>query len=259
MPELPDLIMYRRNLSRHVAGKVVEDVRVFNPRFVIAHEQANALVGKTLERITREGKELFFTFSEGQEFSVHFMLFGKSSIVARHETWQPIAPILSLDFDDRRLFISDEGALCKVRFSPKRSTVPDVFDDTFTRDYLSAVFTKNASANVKACLIDQKRMRGIGNAYADEILYAAGVSPKSTCGALPRDVRDVLYDAIRNVLANAVKEIAARNPDILAGEVRDFLVVHTKARRETPSGHTIRVERVAGKKTYYTDEQVLYI
>jgi len=107
-------------------------------------------------------------------------------------------------------------------------------------------------------LIDQSVVKGIGNAYADEILWAARISPHSMTGRIPGNKLIELFNAIGMVLHDAVASIKRISPDIISGEERSFLKVHNKAVKETDTGYPIIVDRVVSKITYYTKEQVLY-
>jgi len=125
--------------------------------------------------------------------------------------------------------------------------------------YLRRKISKRPKKQVKAFLVDQAVLRGIGNAYADEILWQAKIAPKSAIGKIPDRVIDELIASIKSVLTGAVAEIKKRSPNIISGEVRDFLCVHNPNRSESPTGHRILTEKVASKLTYFTDEQTLYV
>lgn len=68
----------------------------------------------------------------------------------------------------------------------------------------------------------------------------------------------VLVKSIKDVLNNALEQILKAQPDIISGEVRDFLVVHQPRKKETPGGKTIHQNEIGGRKTYYTDEQEVF-
>ena len=111
---------------------------------------------------------------------------------------------------------------------------------------------------VTTFLFDQKVIRGIGNAYADEILWQAKISPFSVSNRIPAaKVRDLLK-SIGKVLNNAEKKILKSHPDIIHGEVRDFLDIHHPKKQKSPTGAMIRTTQAASRRTYYTDEQELY-
>ena len=133
-----------------------------------------------------------------------------------------------------------------------------LFRSAFTPDYFGKAARKAPMTNIKAFLIDQRVVRGIGNAYADEILWAARVSPRSLTGRIPPEVMLALHQAIGAVLRDAVASIRELSPDRISGEERSFLKVHNKARKQTETGFPILVEQIASKTTYFTEEQTLY-
>ena len=97
---------------------------------------------------------------------------------------------------------------------------------------------QNSSKIIKEFIIDQNIIKGIGNAYADEILWKAMISPHSTSGKIPEEVVMELNRAIPEILKDAIQKIKEISPEIISGEVRSFLKVHntekkllTKAKR----------------------------
>ena len=107
-------------------------------------------------------------------------------------------------------------------------------------------------------LLDQKIIKGIGNAYADEILWDAGISPFSVSNKIPADKLKALAASIKTILNNAEKQIKKSHPDIIKGEVRDFLLIHNSKKKTSPGGAQILQKEIGGRKTYYTNEQELY-
>ncbi len=135
--------------------------------------------------------------------------------------------------------------------------VPDAMAKEMSSAYLKAVLSKKRSS-IKQVLLDQKLIRGIGNAYADEILWAAKISPFSISKAIPEQSVNALHKAINEVLRSAIKQIKKQHPDQLSGEVRDFLKIHNPQAQKSPSGAKIMVDKKSSRKTYYTDEQQLF-
>ena len=103
--------------------------------------------------------------------------------------------------------------------------------------------------------MDQHIIRGIGNAYADEILWAARISPLSASSKIPADKIKKLLSSIKSVLKNAEKQILKAEPDKISGELRDFLKVHNSKKKKSPTGGEILIITLNSRKTYYTDEQ----
>ena len=262
MPELPDLEIYKDNLYARLTCKRLAAVQVFAPQKVHAAQEtlAQALVDETLAGIARNGKELFFRFTGDKALSVHLMLNGTIAVTQDARDLERIpGKILALSFAQETLVFSDVGGLCNIHYPARVSTVPDALSDAFTPAYWMTVARKHASANIKAFLIDQKVVRGIGNAYADEILWHARIAPQSIVGKIPQEAMARLHEDIGAVLLDAIESIRCIAPDIITGEVRSFLQVHNPSLRKTATGAPIRVAQVAQKTTYFTDEQARYV
>lgn len=251
MPELPDLTVFAENLNRMVTGRKVVSVEPQGLR-----EFTGALLDDRIERVERWGKEVRFRTAQGREFFVHLMLTG--GFVVLTSTRPVPSSVLTIVFEDGSLLaVVDPKGWAKVDPGPKEEKPsPDALD--VTANYLKSLFSKRPKMLAKAFLIDQRLLRGIGNAYADEILWEARISPKSPVGKIPPEAVEALVSAIPSVLKKATDYLRKHHPAIISGEIRDFLAVHNPGRKTSPTGHRIVVEQIASKKTYYTDEQMLH-
>ncbi|MCL1473385.1 DNA-formamidopyrimidine glycosylase family protein [Argonema antarcticum] len=259
MPELPDLELYTRNLSKIFNGDKVEDVLIIKDKKLNANkdEVAKVLKNQILEQITREGKEVWFKFSSGINIAVHLMLKGRFDHV--ETDGQVKYKVALLKFEKNQcLVISDQLGWATITFSPPKPSVPDALSETFNLSYLREKLSERKSDIIKAFLLNQNIVRGIGNAYADEILWDCKIAPASKCGRLPDTAVEALHSSIKKVLENAIQELFRATPNAINGEYRDFLIVHNPAKKETPSGYEIRTDKIASKTTYYTEEQILY-
>jgi formamidopyrimidine-DNA glycosylase len=260
MPELPDLHVFSENLKKRILNKEIADVIICNPRKISAPDSFRGkLTGTVIEDIVRSGKELFFHLGNGGSFSVHLMLHGRFSVCNRDGIEKINAKITALCFkDEETLVISDADGLCKVTLNPKAPGTPDALSDSFTYEYFSGMIKKNASKNIKAVLTDQNVVRGIGNAYVDEILWKAGVSPESITGKIPEQKVKDIYEAIPFIFRDAIQNIQRISPDIISGEERSFLRVHNFSKQYTDEGDRIIKKDVPVKNTFSTDKQKLY-
>ncbi|MCG8572640.1 MAG: hypothetical protein MJB14_21115 [Spirochaetes bacterium] len=258
MPELPDLEVYAGNLTKQLSQKEVADV------FVFAEDKCNAsqeklqqsLISARVDSFRRSGKEMHINFSNGQKIGIHLMLMGRFDIVSDLE---PVPfKLLAIRFAKQYLTVSDPKIWAKITLNPVESKVPDALSADFTPSYLVTKLMEKKTKQIKAFLIDQSIVRGIGNAYVDEILWEAKISPESKAGKLPSDVVNCLHHSICHVLQRSVKEILAINPDIINGEIREFMRVHNKNRQHCPNGFPIKVSKITSKTTYYTDEQRIF-
>ena len=261
MPELPDLEVFKTNVFDRLTSKKLAGLEVFNQNKVPAPKEylMDNLAGRELLRIDRVGKELMFDFGDNRVIAVHLMLNGQIFILPEDAVGTVKFKIFSLQFANETVVFSDRGSLCTVKYMPPANNkAPDAFDSAFTKEYFLNTARKKARVNIKALLIDQYVVKGIGNAYADEILWDARISPHSVTGMIPEDRLAALYQSIHSVLRAAVASIQKISPDRISGEERSFLKVHNKNLKETETGRPIIVETVASKITYHTDEQILY-
>lgn len=256
MPELPDLEVMARHLDKRLSGHVLKSVAigVKNKVHASAESLNDAVVGHKLKKVYREGKELRLAFTNEQILGLHLMLHGKLQIGSGQEEVKH--SIIGLDFGkDRQLVLSDFQKMANVTLNPERSEVKDALD--VDDDYISALLGKKKGA-VKAVFLDQHFIRGIGNAYADEIFYDAGISPFSAGNKIPPEALSRLVKSIRKVLKNATAQILKADPERITGENRDFMKVHLPGNKQAANGEEILMKKQGARKTYYVESQKLY-
>ena len=261
MPELPDLYVYVENLKKQFLDRKIVDVMPFAVSRINAdkHLFIDACLNESFTDIVQEGKEIVFYLSNGQSFLVHLMMLGKFTINYNQLNPSLYNKIVSLFFeDDVILTISDEQMYAKIELNPKKRTSPDALSADFSYSYFLSLVLRSPRKNIKSLLLDQKDIRGIGNAYVDEILYNANISPKSKTGKIPESEIETLYNEIKNTLQWGIDNILKTSPNIVSGEQRDFFRVHNKNLRQTEKGEKIIMEKVVSKKTYFTLSQKLY-
>lgn len=254
MPELPDLQAFARNLNKTIAGKTVKDVTVLVGKKlnVSTKELQETLTGQKLDEVFRDGKELHFKFSKGDILGLHLMLHGKL-FVFEGENENKYGIIELLFTDDTGLVLTDFQKAAVPTLNPEEKTAPDAMDKEAGEKYLKEVLAKTKK-EVKAVLLDQKIIRGIGNAYADEILWDARISPFSAGNKIPEAKVKDLAKSIASVLQDAEKNILKEKPEIINGEIRDFMLIHNAKKKKSPTGADIKI-KAATRKTYYTEEQ----
>jgi formamidopyrimidine-DNA glycosylase len=259
VPELPDLVHVEAGLRAAVMGKRIAAARTGDPtvlRVMVTEPFPALLIGRTLAGIDRRGHFMRFALDGGLVVVVNAMLVGRYRLVAAGSESgkkDPRSLALALAFDDApELQYLDEKRMGKVYVAraDDEKTIPiygqlgvDVLSPAFTRDALAGLIARRRD-QVRAFLMDKRALASIGNAYADEILFAAGIHPKTFCNKLsPADI-DALHAAIGRVLADAITEIRRRDEPIEV-KVRDFLKV--RGRDGKPCivcGTTIRAVRV---------------
>jgi formamidopyrimidine-DNA glycosylase len=256
MAELPDLTVFAQILNRKFKGKLLDQVEVTVAKKLNVTVTAlkTALDGRALNHVSREGKTLQFHFSGGQVLGLHLMLRGELVDLAGNQP--PRFRILAFYFRNGEGFaVIDLQKQATPTLQPKANAVPDALK--LSPDYFTALLAKKRTV-IKTLLMDQKAMRGIGNSYADEILYHAGVSPFSVARAIPAKSVTRIFESLHTVLKKAIKDIGEANGDELKGELKDFMVIHNPRLKTTVKGETIKTEKIGGRTTYYTDAQELF-
>ena len=256
MPEIPDLNIFRSNLAERLVGQTVDTIQIVVPRRIKQPEQEfkEALEGQVLINIERIGKQLYFTFKNGHVLGLHLMLYGSMHwFEAKNENKFTIA---ALHFaNGTGLAITDWQKSVMLHLDPEVPHVPDAL--TLPEGYLETAL-KKANKPIKTVLTEGKVVQGIGNAYVDEILYAAKLSPFCVACKIPKQKVKVLTKAIPEVLMEAEAHIRKNFPDTITEKERDFLKVHLPKHKVNPKGETILVAEIAKRKTYYTKDQELF-
>jgi formamidopyrimidine-DNA glycosylase len=256
MAELPDLTVFSRILSRRFKGKILAhlDISVAKKLNVSEAELRSALEDRKLEAVTREGKTLQLHFSGGQVLGIHLMLRGE--LVGLQNGDEPRFQIIAFHFEDGDGFaVVDMQKQATPTLSPKPVSAPDALQ--LEKEYFTELLAKKRTV-IKTLLMDQHLIRGIGNSYADEILYHAGISPFSIANAIPSKKVTKLFHSIQSVLEKAIEQISEANGDELKGELRDFLEIHLSHQKTTAKGEAVKTEKIGGRTTYYTDAQELF-
>lgn len=258
MPEIPDLEVFQKNLTRLYENKKVKhiDFAITKHTNRPVADYKKALEGQQLRSIRRSGKELFFEFENGSNISVHLMLHGK--FAQFEKTNEEKYPVFEILFEDGSgLAVTDFQKQAMVKLNPEEKNAPDALSSKVNKKFLIHLL-QDSDSSIKALLVDQNKIRGIGNAYVDEILWDAKISPLSISNKIPEERIAALAKSIRNVLNHAEKEILKRYPNTIEEKARDFLEVHRPRKEKSLSGAQIKHTTINSRKTYYTDEQVLY-
>ncbi|QQL50139.1 DNA-formamidopyrimidine glycosylase family protein [Mucilaginibacter ginkgonis] len=256
MPEIPDLNVFQKNLAKKLVGKKLEKIEFLITRQLKIPASAfqETLQGTKLKEVVRIGKELHFEFQNGHVLGLHLMLHG-----ALH--WFEVKndnrfTIAELYFNNGTgLAITDWQKAVMLKLDPELSSAPDALK--VTSRYFEATL-KMSSRPIKTVLVEGKTVQGIGNAYADEILYAAGISPFSAADKLTSEAIATLTKSIKSVLKEAEKHIERNFPDTISEKERDFLQVHRPKQKVTLAGEKILRADIDKRKTYYTVKQHVF-
>ena len=266
MPELPEVETVRRTLLEGgLAGLAIRDVRVLHPGAVRWPEPARfaaELRGRRIDGVSRRGKFLLLDLG-GRTLACHLRMTGRLWLAAREDALPSHTHVVfelsdgrDLRFRDVRRFggfslLEADGAMAPellARLGPE--------PEDLTPAALAQACARRPRSTVKALLLDQSVVAGLGNIYADEALHRARVHPARTCGSLSEKERGAVLRALRAVLRDALRHRGTTFLDFRdgAGEpgaFQDFLRVY---RREglpcRRCGTPIQKTRVAGRGTH---------
>lgn len=264
MPELPELLHVQSKLRERVVGRHVRSERVTEPvvlRFCV-RGNLSLLLGRRVEGVFRKSHFIIFRF-EGLDLAVNPMLAGRFRLAEPGEMEER-----SLCFalgvadgsgaesqvdlrylDDKKMGKAYLIATDDWKAIPGMQTGGvDILSHEFTRERFVSLL-KHRRDQIRVFLLDKKALDSLGNAYVDEVLFEAGIHPKTWCRSLSHDDAVRLHDAIVKVMTEAVAEVARRDEPIEV-KVRDFLKVR---RKETcpRCGGKIRTAGVKGMDAYF--------
>ncbi len=265
MPELPEVETIRRQLAPLVEGRKLSRVEILDPRWsrpLAPQELSDALVGRRVEQLGRRGKYLVWHLSGDVHLAQHLRMTGAVLCEPKPEPTHirvrlELRPKRRLVIVDPRRFGTGELLLgtdaLEAFFAARLGYEP--FDERFTSEHLRAL-ARGRRAPIKALLLDQRRIAGVGNIYADEALFRAGVHPLRPAGRLSREQYARLRETIVEVLCAGIDARGAtiddfRHVDGVRGSFQDRFLVHRREGEPCPRcGATIVKMVVAGRGTY---------
>jgi formamidopyrimidine-DNA glycosylase len=262
MPELPDLEIIREVLTHKLVGQRLEAAEVVRPIVVRVLDPAASaegfLQGATLEGLQRHGKFLVFAFGEARFMVINLMLAGELRCCPRQERVRSRDYLLLHFAHGLDLRYHDLRGMGKVYLSPGLAQVPgyaamgpDALDPELTADAFVRRL-RSGRGEVKRLLTSGAVVAGIGNAYADEILFRAGIYPFRQRASLSDAECLALYEAMRAVLIEAIAILRERVGEDIAEEIRDFLQVHLHRGCPCPRcGQVISEISVGGRPTSF--------
>jgi len=269
MPELPEVETIRRQLAPRVAGRTIVDAHVLDPMWCAprAPEDVEAdLRGEPIVGLGRRGKYLLLELADERFLVMHLRMTGNLLWVDPAEDEEPRPHLrvrLVLD-DGHRLLFTDQrrfgtGLVIDGRDELNRyideRLGPEPLDPSFTPDVLRHL-AAGRRAPVKAFLLDQRRVAGVGNIYADEALFRARIHPLRPAGRLKRAEIERLHAAIVETLEAGIANSGSSIDDYLdangeRGSMQDEFLVHLREGQPcVRCGRPVVKLRAAGRGTY---------
>ena len=218
MPELPEVETYVRALEPLLTGKTIQAAAVHWPRTIAAPDAAlfpDLIRGRRFVSFARRGKYMLFGLHSGESLIVHLRMTGELRI---HAPAASVPAAVPVDKHTHVLFELDTGEELRFRDTRKFGRiwlVEDVSEvvgklgpEPLSEEYISntlAQALEGRKANIKALLLNQSVVAGVGNIYADESLFHAGIDPRRPGGGLVIDEITRLHHALRDVLLAGIE------------------------------------------------------
>lgn len=243
MPELPDLEVIREYLTERIVGVPIAAVQVRRPlvvRNLLGGDAAERLGGRRFAAVGRRGKFLLLPLDDGNTLVINPMLAGRiryGKPLSRHRARDALVLRLT---DGKELRYHDAKDMGKVYLTDDLDRIPAFADqgpEATDPDLTLEAFRerlRRRRGEIKGVLVNQTFVAGIGNAYADEVCWRAGVYPFRRRPSLTDDEVARLHSAMQTVLREAVEMLRVRIGDAIDVEVRDFLAVHGKTGQPCP-------------------------
>ncbi len=265
MPELPEVETIRRQLAPRLEGARIDAAEILDPRWTLPQPLAavgGALAGARIERVGRAGKYLVWTLSQERYLLLHLRMTG--TLLLDPAVDPPHTRVrLELSTGHRLVYVDPRrfgtghllhGAAARDAYLSSRLGA-EPFTSAFTADYLRAR-ARGRSAPVKAFLLDQRHIAGVGNIYADEALFRARIHPLRPAGRLTATQWETMRRSVEEALAAGIDAKGAsiddfRHVDGARGSFQDLFLVHRRAGEPCPvCGRPIRKIVAAGRGTY---------
>jgi len=262
MPELPDIALYLDALASRVVGKQLERLRIASPFLLRTADPPVAdLVGRAIRDVRRLGKRIVLALEDDYFVVLHLMIAGRLH-------WKPAgAPIprraglAAFDFPNGTLLLTEAGTKHRASLHILRGAAALAAHDPGGLDVLAATLEQFRSAltreshTLKRALTDPHLLDGIGNAYSDEILHAARLSPLRLTSQITPEESERLFHAVRHTLTSWMARLRAATGEAFPENVtafRDGMAVHGRFRKPCPvCGSPVQRIRYAENEVNY--------
>ncbi len=267
MPELPEVETVKETLKLKLIGKKIKDVKVYYDGIIAypeVKEFSKQIKNLPIKDIKRRGKWLMFDLDKYYLLS-HLRMEGKYFFKNKEDKLDNHEHVVFTLDDDEELRYRDTRKFGKMylikkedinSIGPIKDLGLEPWDDSLTKEYLKSKY-KNKKLPIKTVLLDQSIIVGIGNIYADEILFLSKLNPLIKCCDLKDNDLDNIIKYTKEVLEKAIKLGGTTirtytSVDGVHGRFQNELLIHGKDKDVCPNcGQPIEKIRVGGRGTYY--------
>ncbi len=269
MPELPEVETVRKKLLTRLKNKKIKSVNIIYPNIFFGQDIEKIkenIKNQTINDIKRKGKWLIFELDDYYLLS-HLRMEGKylyRNIDEKIEKHEHVIFNINDEFELRykdtrkfgRMYLVDKT---KINESPLKDVGPDPWDEKLTTNYLKEKYN-NKKIPIKTALLDQSIIAGIGNIYADEILFLSKIHPLRKCGSLNDKELESIIENTKKVLEKAIEEGGTTirsytSEEGVTGLFQNELYVHQREKEECRICKTIiKKIRVGQRGTYYCEK-----
>ena len=269
MPELPEVETVRKKLLTKLKNKKIKSVNIIYPNIFFGQDIEKIkenIKNQTINDIKRKGKWLIFELDDYYLLS-HLRMEGKylyRNIGEKIEKHEHVIFNINDEFELRykdtrkfgRMYLVDKT---KINESPLKDVGPDPWDEKLTINYLKEKYN-NKKIPIKTALLDQSIIAGIGNIYADEILFLSKIHPLRKCGSLNNKELESIIENTKKVLEKAIEEGGTTirsytSEEGVTGLFQNELYVHQREKEECRICKTIiKKIRVGQRGTYYCEK-----
>jgi formamidopyrimidine-DNA glycosylase len=260
MPELPEVETIVRELRQKIVGKTIARVRVYWERSIQgqAKEFKRRLAGKTITAISRRGKFIGFELHDGTFFTIHLRMTGKL-LQKLDDVGRKHMRVEFLFQDGSALYFVDTRKFGRLLLWPCQSqSCPDLGPEPLNPASVLAVLSDlSIRRPIKTVMLDQTILAGIGNIYADEALYVAGIHPLTPAARLSAEQRQSLSRSVPKVLKQAIRRRGTTLRDYRtvagrSGENQEYLQVYGRTGQPCfTCGAPVEKIRVSGRSAHY--------
>jgi formamidopyrimidine-DNA glycosylase len=273
MPELPEVETIRRGLQKQIKNKQIKDIVINVDKIVkkpSLREFITKIKGKKIKEIDRRGKYIIIHLDSRNKLIVHLgmtglLIYPYDNKIIEKEINPKHNHLIFTFTDDTKLVFNDVRKFGKIFLVSNINEVESIaklgvepLEDYFTEEVFIQILNKNKNGKIKSFLMKQEFITGLGNIYANEVLYRSNIHPLRPVSSLNKKEIKNLYQQIKLVLGEAVKlrgstvaDEAYRDTDGKKGKFAKKLQVY--ARKGEPCikcGHSIEVARIEGRSSF---------